>query len=138
MNHATSHKHIVWPCSAATVGSSQDPDLSDVRIYKRSNEGVAPLVGRTDSTGTLGSAARTTRSPAVSAPATLAASTVRDYPELVRRQLRWDSFTNTPRSSVRASATSSPAAGTFKGSLYCQWLTQWTTSLVICLIQLLG
>jgi len=102
--------------------SSQDPDLSDVRIYRRSGDGAAPIAGRTDSTGTLthsssggGGGGRRSRSPAVAGPASLSAATAKDYPELVRRQLRWDSFSNTPRSSAKASATSSPAAASFKG-----------------------
>ena len=106
--------------------SSQEPDLSDVRIYRRSGDGAAPIAGRTDSTGTLthssaggggggGGGGRRSRSPAVAGPASLSAATAKDYPELVRRQLRWDSFSNTPRSSAKASATSSPAAASFKG-----------------------
>jgi len=96
------------------MGSSQEPHLSDVKIYKRSSDGVAPLVGRSDSTGTLGSAGRRSRSPAVSGPGSLAATTAKDYPELVRRQLRWDSFSDT-RSSAKASRTSSPATTSLKG-----------------------
>ena len=100
--------------------SSQEPDLSDVRIYRRSGDGAAPIAGRTDSTGTLthssaGGGGRRSRSPAVAGRASLSAATAKDYPELVRRQLRWDSFSNTPRSSAKASATSSPAAASFKG-----------------------
>ena len=106
---------IVSPCTAATMGSSQEPDLSDVRIYRRSNERAAPIVRRSDSAGTLGSGGRKSRSPAVNGPSSLAANTAKDYPELVRRQLRWDSFSDT-RSSVRASATSSPAATSLKGT----------------------
>ena len=90
------------------MGSSQEPDLSDVKIYRRNKDGVAPIVGRSDSSGTLGSTGRRSRSPVVSGPASLAATNARDYPELVRRQLRWGSFSDT-RSSVRASAASSPA-----------------------------
>ena len=108
--------------TAATMGSSsQEPDLSDVRIYRRSGDGAAPIAGRTDSTGTLthssagGGGGRRSRSPAVAGPASLSAATAKDYPELVRRQLRWDSFSNTPRSSAKASATSSPAAASFRG-----------------------
>jgi len=93
-----------------------------VKIYRRSKDGVAPIAGRTDSTGTLGSttAGRTSRSPphAVSGvtPVSLAASNAKDYPELVRRQLRWDSSASDVRSSARASATSSPAPISFTGT----------------------
>ena len=111
------------PCTAATIGSSRGPDLSDVKIYKRSKDGVAPIVGRSDSTGTLQghsvSAGRQGRSPAAIAAGytgSLAAATAKDYPELVRRQLRWDSNSlSETRSSVRASAASSPATVSFKG-----------------------
>ena len=105
---------IVSRCTAATMGSSRGPDLSDVKIYRRSKDGVAPIAGRTDSTGTLGSGGRASKSPAVNGPGTLAVTTAKDYPELVRRQLRWDSFSDV-RSSARASATSSPAVNSFKG-----------------------
>jgi len=98
------------------MGSSQEPDLSDVKVYKRSKDGVAPIVGLSDSTGTLGSGGRRSRSPAVSGPGSLAATTAKDYPELVRRQLRWDSLSDT-RSSLRVSATSSPANTSFKRML---------------------
>ena len=104
-------------CAAATMGSYQDPDLSDVRIYKRSKDGVAPIVGRSDSTATLGHSSgggRWSRSPAVGVSGSAAASAAKDYPELVRRQLRWDSFSDT-RSSAKASAASSPAANSFNG-----------------------
>ena len=104
------------------MGSSQEPDLSDVRIYKRSSERAAPIVRRTDSAGTLGSAGRKSRSPAVNGPGSLVANTAKDYPELVRRQLRWDSFSDT-RSSVRASATSSPAATSLKGTVLLEKIT---------------
>jgi len=102
--------------TAATLGSSQGPDLSDVKVYKRSSDGVAPIAGRTDSTGTLGhsSGGRPSRSSAVNGPASLVATTAKDYPELVRRQLRWDSFSDM-RSSAKASAASSPATISFKG-----------------------
>jgi len=100
------------------MGSSQDPDLSDVRIYKRSKDGVAPIVGRSDSTATLGHSSgggRWSRSPAVGVSVSAAAaSAAKDYPELVRRQLRWDSFSDT-MSSAKASAASSPAANSFNG-----------------------
>ena len=102
------------------MGSSQDPDLSDVRIYRRSKDGVAPIVGRSDSTATLGHSSgaggggRWSRSPAVGVSGSAAASAAKDYPELVRRQLRWDSFSDT-RSSAKASAASSPAANSFNG-----------------------
>jgi len=96
------------------MGSSRGPDLSDVKIYKRSKNGVAPIAGLADSTGTLGSGGRKSRSPTVARTGSLAATTVKDYPELVRRQLRWDSFSDV-RSSARASPTGSPAATSFKG-----------------------
>ena len=115
-NYYDNNISAVSPCTAATMGSSQEPDLSDVRIYKRSSERAAPIVRRTDSAGTLGSGGRKSRSPAVNGPGSLAANTAKDYPELVRRQLRWDSFSDT-RSSVRASATSSPAANSLKGTV---------------------
>ena len=105
---------IVAPCIAATMGSSRGPDLSDVKIYRRSKNGVAPIAGLADSTGTLGSGGRKSRSPAVTGTGSLAAITAKDYPELVRRQLRWDSFSDV-RSSARASPTGSPAAASFKG-----------------------
>ena len=107
-------------CAAATAGSSQEPDLSDVKVYKRSHDGVAPIVGRGDSTGTLvrSSGGRRSRSPAAGGgsgrPGSLAAAAAKDYPELVRRQLRWDSLSDT-RSSAKPSADSSPAVAGIKG-----------------------
>jgi len=88
-----------------------------VKIYRRSHDGVAPMAGRSDSSATLGRLSTVGRSPAaaVNGPGSLAVATAKDYPELVRRQLRWDSLSDT-RSSEKQSATNSPAINaTFKG-----------------------
>jgi len=121
----------IYPCYTSSEGgggggggkkigqsawSSTDLDLSDIKIYRRNKDG---LISTGDSM-TLPPRLRRGKSPGVSNTSTPR----RDYPELGRKAMRWDSFTDSRSStrgggggvsSQRASLTSSVVSVSQKG-----------------------
>ena len=92
-------------CTAAdrnALLAPAEPSLDDVKIYRRSkdrlHEGCSGTLSRSFNAGR-------SKSPAS-----------RDYPELGRRALRWESLSDT-RSSIRASTTSSLTSVCYKGEV---------------------